>query len=59
MDFRGELCGLGKLEGRDKVYFSDPFLDINVKWCVETCPEITVFFIINNFFIKGTICLSL
>ena len=53
-DFRGELCGLGKLEGRDKIYFSDPFLDINVKWCVKDCPDITVFLIINYFILIGT-----
>jgi len=39
MDFRAEICGVGKLESRPYLYFISPTVDINVKMCVESCPE--------------------
>ena len=42
LDFRGEICGSKKLKLRNFIYFAQPTLDLNVAFCVESCPESTV-----------------
>ena len=41
VDFRAELCGKDHLEGRDYLYYANPIKDINVRFCVKSCPEST------------------
>jgi len=41
-DFRSELCGVGKLESKPYVYYANSIIDINVKFCVEKCPQNSV-----------------
>jgi len=38
MDFRSEVCGTDDLESKPYLYFANPVIDINVKFCVEKCP---------------------
>lgn len=42
MDFRAEICGIGKLKSRKFLYYASPSIDINVKFCVESCPKTSV-----------------
>jgi len=39
MDFRGEICGVDRLKDKPFLYFASPTIDINVRFCVEKCPE--------------------
>ena len=38
-DFRGKNCGKNQLSHRPYLYYLAPSLDVNVKMCVENCPN--------------------
>ena len=42
IDFRAEICGVGKLKHLKYQYYPVPSNDINVKFCVESCPATSV-----------------
>lgn len=39
IDFRALPCGLGRLNEKPYLYFLQPNIDLNVKMCVNKCPE--------------------
>ena len=39
LDFRGEICGLGKLSNFPYLYYPSPVIDTNVAFCVNKCPK--------------------
>ena len=41
LDFRGRRCGRAELEDRPYVYYINPSLDMNLRMCVESCPDST------------------
>jgi len=38
-DFRAEICGIGKLKQKKFLYYASPSIDLNVRFCVESCPS--------------------
>ena len=41
LDFRGRRCGRVELSHRPYVYYMNPSLDMNLRMCVESCPDST------------------
>jgi len=41
MDIRSEICGVGKLEEKALVYYINPVVDIDLKICIEKCPDLS------------------
>ena len=48
MDFRAEICGLDRLKGLDYIYYVQPVIDVNVKQCVSSCPNVSVRFMMRR-----------
>lgn len=47
-DFRAEICGLGKLKEKKYLYYASPSVDLNVRFCVESCPSTAVIIIYSS-----------
>ena len=41
LDFRGEVCGQGRLKSKPYLYYPTPIYDARIGMCVEKCPENT------------------
>jgi hypothetical protein len=47
-DFRGELCGVDGLSGKEYLFWPAPTVDLDLKLCLEGCPVV---------YTPSTICL--